>query len=473
MKKITTIGLLTITILSGCMGKGDVETTTEKINRFNVKEAEVFDLAKDEIAIPLSATGFVDSSSQTLVMPEVPGRITGVKIQVGDQVKRGQSLITLGDSLSTDSNNVQRNGAIQGVELNDQSKFLNHQGLINSLNSADLQVAQAENAYYNSLISRDNAEEGYEQQLDISEIQLENAEDAYDQTKKYYKSLRDSEAATEAEIKQAKNAMEQAESALEMAEEGINQLEITFESQLDQIDFGIENAYLGYLAALNGRTSGITANDSQRVGIEQQGVQASTNLELLSLSKKKQNITAPIDGYISDVSANLGNLANPGQVLVTIESGEEKIVKMKVTTEEAAMLRMVKEIKVSRDEETFSAKLKNINPTVDKTSQKVEVELTLEDDETLLPGEMVKVEFIPQFKKKIFVPLNSIFLEDGKKLVKLVVNGQVKLQEVTTGKVLGDFIEVKKGLKGTEKIIKNSANFLEEGDKVINTNDGK
>jgi len=73
----------------------------------------------------------------------------------------------------------------------------------------------------------------------------------------------------------------------------------------------------------------------------------------------------------------------------------------------------------------------------------------------------VKIE-IPVKTSHIFVPLNSLYNNSEGKFLKLFEDNKVKFTNVTVGEIVGEYIEIKTGLQGTEKVIITPNTLFEE-----------
>ncbi len=106
MKKVTVIFLtvvLSLTLLSGCGAKGDAEQVTT-VNPDEVAEpVEVQNLEIMDIAVSQTLSGKLSPMEDVTIIPEVPAKVTSVKVKLGDKVKKGQVLFTLNDKNIRDS----------------------------------------------------------------------------------------------------------------------------------------------------------------------------------------------------------------------------------------------------------------------------------------------------------------------------------------------------------------------------------
>jgi RND family efflux transporter MFP subunit len=226
-------------------------------------------------------------------------------------------------------------------------------------------------------------------------------------------------------------------------------------------------ACLQYEVVLNQLQSTIIATKLQKLGVDSQILQADSALEMAKLNKKYQNLSSPINGVVTSVSAEEGNLVGPGQILAKVENLNKLAIKTSVNEEEAALISVGDDVKVKTDSKTLSGEIISISPALNELSKKIHVEIKITKDSDLTPGSFVKIAFSPQPKNTIFIPLNSISLSTGEKTVKTInENLIVVCKTIETGQIIGDYIEITSGLNGNEKIVKSITTFIEDGEKV-------
>lgn len=465
-----------------------------------LKEVETYQIGKDQPELAFSKTGIVESSIIANVSPQIGGKITSIKVIIGQKVEKGQILLTLEDTLQIDLTNLQYQTGAKSLELAEKSQILTQELGEGTYYTAQIGVKNAAETYKKALQSKETAKDLFENQQDLTDLALDTAEEAFKTAKSAYNNLSDSldeledqyselksnpdaDGKTLSEFKKgidqmesqlvnAKFAKESAENALEQAELGVTQAEETFESQLDQLDFAIESAYLGYQSAVIQARNIPKSSKLQELGIEQQALQIYSGLESTALTLDQTQVISPIEGVVTQINGKENNLVNPGQPVVTIENINALSIKTGISKEELSLLTPQTEISIQNGDAKIPAQIISISPTLDPNSKKIEIEIIPKlSPPKLLPGSLVKVNFSTQASNKIFVPLNSIALDEGKKLVRtLDDNNRVHLSEVELGQIIGDFVEVTKGLAYNEIIIKSAYPAVEEGQRVI-TND--
>ncbi len=479
------------------------EELTEEVQKilreYPPKDVEVFQIGETSEKIAFSLGGETDSSTSVFVTPQINGTITGISVKVGDEVKKGETLVTLGESLNTDMLELQYDSAKKLLENALLSEQLTQMANQNAVYTTLLNIEMAKEAYKNTIQSKENTIDAYELQIKSTELGIESAEDAYDTAKDNYnnavdalddledqyddlrdvlepsdstlKELLQTISQAETAVDNAKYAKKSADTGIEQAELGLEQLEESYDTQIDQLNYGIETSYLQYRVALSQIGTVLTSAQLQDLGIDSQIVQTTSSLQSAALTLEYTNVKSPIDGVITSITAEEGNLAAPGQALLIVENLDNLSIKTSINEKEASLIALGDTVTITTLSTEGKGEIISISPSLNEMSKKIDVEIALTDDLDLLKGSLVTVEFYPSSKDKIFIPLNSINISEDGKTVKIVdENSIVTCEEIETGQIIGDFIEITKGLDGDETIIKSVTTFIEDGETVNVTN---
>jgi len=468
------------------------------VREFPTKEVEIFEVGKDIVTLNFSKSGVSSAKSSVYVMPEIAGRITDIKVEVGDNVEENDTLVTLGDSLSTDIADLQLNTAENALNLAVHSQGLTEVAGNQAYYSAQIGIDSAKKAYTSTVQSKNDTIDLFEIQIESAEIGLETIEEAYEDAEDMLEDaedaledledelddLEDTEnpnsdqiAALEAAIEQAEGFVEQAEraeesteNAYDQAELGVDQVETTYYSQINQLNTAIKQSYNQYLLALNQAESANTGAQLQNTGAASQVVQANSGEKAAGLNTSAQKVKAPISGKISQINAEEGNMAAPGQVLIKIDSTGDLTIKTSINASEAKLINTTDKVKVTANNQDFEGEIVSISPSLNEITKKIDIEIEIDDAENLTPGSFVKVHFIVTPSSQIYIPLNSILISDGEKLAKAIEDNKIVYKPIKTGQIIGNYIEVLSGIEDNEKIVKSLTTFIEDGEKVITIN---
>lgn len=503
IKKISIIGLVTILLISGCSftKKNDEEATKivrekkEKVERYVKKEVEIFDLSKEKSAITIEKTGTIEAKNTIRITPEINGVIEKIYFEIGDYVKKDELLVKLGESFNTETLELQAENAEKTLNNAIKTKSLSSQISNESISSANINADSAKEGYQNSLSSKKNTIEALDEQrnglkiglksayqaqdqaeeaLRDAEEAIEDAEDAYYKYKKTPEAEESTKQSLKAQIDLSKNQLELAENSLrntknsiEQAENSIDQLDKNYESQIDLLNFSIETSLNQLLAAQNQEDTAILSKEQQLISIDNQINQADLAEKTAKLSLERVNIESPISGTISAIDLNEDDSVNPGETILTIENSNTRKITISLNEQEREEINKKTKIDIIYKEEILNGKITKLSESLDSQSRKYELEITIFES-NIPSGSLVKIQLTPEKTEKIYIPLNSVFLIDGEKNVRVIdENNKVDYQEIKTGNIIDGSIEVTSGLQGYEKIVKNQNQFLEEKEIVI------
>jgi membrane fusion protein (multidrug efflux system) len=200
----------------------------------------------------------------------------------------------------------------------------------------------------------------------------------------------------------------------------------------------------------------------------------------------KKEVRAPFDGQLGIRQVNVGQMINPGQLVVPLQALDPVYVDFALPQQHLAKLSPGLEARVRTDAVSgreFVGKLTAINPNVDPITRNVQVQATLENpDHALRPGMFAKVEVVlPEKHKALVIPGSaisyapygdSVFVIEKKKDPKSGKESQtIRQQFVRVGEARGDFVSINNGLKAGETVVGTGVFKLRNGMAVTINND--
>lgn len=458
--------LAIILVISGC-SLGEEKIVEEKISRTdesiessteNLKIVETIQTKNFTPNLNITANGTVESEEITIVQPEIAGRITNLKVKIGDVVKENQILATLGDSLSTDVSDIQNQASQNALEISKQAQELTEYSTIQSMNLAQRNLKLSEEAYKNSYQNIINTQNAFELQYDQANITIDNAELAYDQAKKAYKN------ATDATKSQLKLQRDLAENQLEQAETALDQLNANFSSQMSQLEYAMTAAETQYQNAQTQIESTYANLSLQKLQSESQLNQAQQGASISRANSNRKQITAQISGTITKVNVKENNLVTPGQAIIEIQNTKNLVVKTYISAENAALITKNDTVTIQTSGKKLQGKISYIATVLDPQTKKVEVKISLPKANVIVGAE-AKVIFEPKTQNPL-VPLNAVSIVNGKHALKVLEDNKVEIKEVTLGNLLNEYVEILEGITPTDEIIITTNTFLDEGETV-------
>jgi HlyD family secretion protein len=512
MKKILSMLITTIlitTLLTGC-GEEETADSEDKVSRDQnsikqVKEVEIFQLGKDIPLLSFTKTATANSEQINQISAQISGNITDIHVKVGDKVEKNDLLITLGDSIVTDSAQIQYETALKSLNLALESQKITDQTVIQNIEMATISVRTAQNSYSNAVNSKRNSENTFNEQYENADLAVENAEKAYKLAKNAYNDLSDTvedleddiddledeidqlpynsslRSSLESQLHQLENSLDSAErqedsakysketaqNAIEQAENALTLTEKNLNAQFDQLDFAITTAYNQYHSTLKQFESTVSSTDLQQINVENQILQARAAVKSAKLNINQKHVQTHIDGTITSLLVEESDTVAPGTPLIIVENPENLLIKTTLNVDEADFVEEGDKVEIAGNRKVYEGKVISKSPSLNAVTKKIDLEIIIEEENDLTPGEFVKVKFKKEETVRLFVPLNSVFLIDSQNIVKIINNqNTIDYQEVETGKVIGSYIEITSGLDENEKIVKTTEAFIEEGDKV-------
>ena len=350
------------------------------------------------------ATGSLAGDQQTDVAPQTAGKVVEVGVDIGSAVRRGQMLVKLDDS---------------------ELKL--------KVNQAQAQVEQAKAAVK-------QAEE---------KIGLRPGQSF--------------EPSRVAEVAAAKVALDLADKNLKRAEKLIESGDVSSSfydqqrAQRDQLkeqyDSAVAQARQNYAAVEVARTNVANA-DAQ-----------------LALARKNLSyavIPAPIDGFVSERTADLGEYVSPTQKVATIVRTNPLRVRIDIPEQAIPQVRIGQSVSATTSawpDKSFSGHIARIAPSVTANSRTLTVEAEIDNSSgALKPGQFATVRILqPKPVPAVLVPARAVITDAGVSRVFVIKDGHAEQRLVQLGITEGDLIQLKSGVSADEKVATSNLEQLADG----------
>ncbi|EHQ91965.1 efflux RND transporter periplasmic adaptor subunit [Desulfosporosinus youngiae] len=233
-------------------------------------------------------------------------------------------------------------------------------------------------------------------------------------------------------------------------------------SQLDQVELAlkdVESLYAGQIEALS-----VQASDASLKLAEVQLNQAREALD-------NAIVTAPVNGIVSQVNVQVGNMASSAQAAVSLTNTNTVYSSLSVAENLVNRLAQGQEVKVtvpSVSEQSFAGKIEHISPASDPQTRLYPVKITLDNPDGLIkPGMFAKVELVTDEKADVMsVKSEAVVLKNEKTIVYVVQEEKAVSKEVVTGLDTGVDIEILQGLSPGDQVIIKGQTLVDEGHKV-------
>jgi multidrug efflux pump subunit AcrA (membrane-fusion protein) len=350
------------------------------------------------------ATGSLAGDEQTDVAPQTSGKVVAVGVDIGSPVRRGQMLVRLDDA-----------------ELK-------------------LRVEQAAAQVQQAKASVRQAEE---------KIGLRPGQ-AFDPNRV-------------AEVAAAKVTLDLAEKNLRRAEKLIESGDVSRQfydqqrAQRDQLkeqyDVALAQARQNYAAVDVARTN--VANAEAALALAKQNLSYAV-------------ISSPMDGFVSERTADLGEYVTPQQKVATVVRVNPLRVRIDVPEQAIPEVRVGQSVSATTSawpDRNFSGRVARIAPNVSAQSRTLTVEAEIDNSSgALKPGQFATVRILQERAvPAVLIPARAVVSEAGVSRVFVIKDGHAEQRLVQTGQTEGDLIEIKQGVSADEQVATSNQQQLSDG----------
>ncbi len=350
------------------------------------------------------ATGSLTGDQQTDVAPSVAGKVVLIGVELGSYVKRGQTIVRLDDV------------------------------------DSKLRVQQAQS------------------QLEQAKAALRQAEE-----KVGLRAGQSFDPNRVPEVANARVAMTLAEKNLRRAEKLIESGDIA-RSAFDDQKARYEQLREVYESALSQARQNYAAVATARANVN--NAESALNLARRTLSYA--NVFSPIDGYVSERTADLGEYVSPTVKVATVVRINPLRVRIDIPEQAIPVVTVGQSVSVTTSawpDRNFSGRIARISPNVTPTSRTLTVEAEIENSSGVLkPGQFATVRILQERSEPaVLVPARAVRSESGINRVFVIKDGYARERVVQVGQAESDLIEIKSGIAADEIVATSNLEFLSEG----------
>lgn len=181
-------------------------------------------------------------------------------------------------------------------------------------------------------------------------------------------------------------------------------------------------------------------------------------------------LVSDIDGVVTQVAAEAGQVVAAGTPVVTVARTDEKEVVFGVPEDRVDVLRQVADVRVrlwAAPDRAVPAKIREVSPVADPATRTYAFKATLPATLTQAKlGMTAVVQFASKGQPKIKVPLTALFHERNATSVWVVEHGTVKLVPVTVVAAEGNNLVLGSGVKAGQTVVTAGVHLLKPGQKV-------
>jgi multidrug efflux system membrane fusion protein len=182
-------------------------------------------------------------------------------------------------------------------------------------------------------------------------------------------------------------------------------------------------------------------------------------------------LVADIDGVVTSVDAEVGQVVAAGTPVVRVAKTGEKEIVIGLPEDKVDVLRRIPDVRVrlwASPQQSVAGTIREISPVADPSTRTYTVKVSIPDS---LADAKLGMTAVVQFASKtatpqLKVPLTALFYEKSASSVWVVENGAVKLVPVTIGGAAGNDLVLSSGVKDGQTVVTAGVNLLKQGQKV-------
>ncbi|CAN5778368.1 efflux RND transporter periplasmic adaptor subunit [soil metagenome] len=350
------------------------------------------------------ATGSLAGDQQTDVAPSIAGKVVAVGVDLGSYVKRGQMIVRLDD---VDS----KLRVAQAQAQVEQAKA----GLRQAEEKVGLRPGQAFD------LTRIPEVANVRVALDLAEKNLRRSEKLIE-SGDVSRSLYDQQKAQRDQLK------EQYESALSLARQN--------------------NA-----AVMTARAN--VANAETQLGLARRALSYAL-------------VFSPIDGYVVERNADLGEYVSPTSKVATVVRINPLRIRIDIPEQAISEIRAGQAVSVTTSawpDKNFSGRIARISPNVTASSRTFSVEADIENSGgALKPGQFATVRILQsRSQPAVLIPARAVQTESGVSRVFVIRDGRAVQRLVQLGQSESDLVEVKGGVAAGEQVATSNIDQISDG----------
>jgi len=208
---------------------------------------------------------------------------------------------------------------------------------------------------------------------------------------------------------------------------------------------------------------------------------ARAGVQVTEVALENTLIRAPFDGTVLTKNAEVGEIVAPfggsttsKTAVVTIADMKSLLVETDVSESNIEKIKEGRKCEITLDaypEKSYQGYVFKIVPTADRSKATVLVKVGFKNyDSRVLPEMSAKVSFLSEKNDNeenqspvLTIPLSAVDELNGKKIVYVVNDNKAVQKEISTGRLLGNYVEVVSGLKEGEEIIDNLNDKIKDG----------
>jgi RND family efflux transporter MFP subunit len=265
-----------------------------------------------------------------------------------------------------------------------------------------------------------------------------------------------------------------ARSALEMAEKNLRRYEKLVETgDVSRVAYDQQKSQRDQLAEQ--RQALVHQAQQNYAAVANAQGQVDSAASQLALAKRNLGYTvvvAPMPGYISERTADVGEYVSPQQKVATVVNLNPLRVRIDVPEQAIPKIHTGESVSVSVSgypDRNFAGRVARVSPNVTASSRTLTVEADVDNPRAeLRPGQFATIRILlPQSEPAVLVPQRALRTISGSTYVYVIKNGHAEQRLVQAGQTEGDLVELKSGVAADELVATSNVDQLSDGITVV------
>lgn len=220
------------------------------------------------------------------------------------------------------------------------------------------------------------------------------------------------------------------------------------------------------------------AREEDRQAARAQLQEAEATLRLAQVQLSHTTLTAPISGVIAERYVDRGAFISLSSPVVSIVAMDRVKILGRISDRELGALRLGQRAEVRVDaypQEVFLGQVTRIDPTVDRATRTIEIEIVVENlDHRLKPGMFAHVSLIvATYRQVLLIPRVALLGQGAAERVFVLNEGSAHARPVKTGFRTDDWVIVLEHLHEGEEVIVAGQEQVTDGAPVTVIGDGR
>ncbi len=236
--------------------------------------------------------------------------------------------------------------------------------------------------------------------------------------------------------------------------------------QLEKIssEAEMERAQAAYLVNLN------RYEDSLQDAREKQAVlaQRRAELEIARQQLTDTSVRAPFDGVVQQRLTSMGEFVSSGNAVLVLVRVNPLKLRAEIPERQSSRIQSGQLVRLSVDGDTnaYEGTLQRVSPALDERTRMLTVEAEIPNPGHLRPGAFAKAAIVVQDPKPaLVIPEDAIVTFAGTERALTIATNTAIEKRITTGRREKGFVEVLKGLRPGERVIRRPEG-IQSGDPV-------